>query len=67
MASLRWALAELAEVQDGAEHVGDAPCPLRHQLRHLLELEGEDGRGFSISLPSLGTKTLQSKVTHAFN
>lgn len=57
VASLCWALAELAKAQDGGKQVGDAPRPLRHQVRHLLELEGEDRRGFSISPPGLATQT----------
>lgn len=44
VASLRGALAELAEAQNGSEQVGDAPRPLRHPVRHLLELRGEDRR-----------------------
>lgn len=54
VASFRWALVELAEAQDGGKQIGNAPRPLRHQLRHLLELRGEDRRWFSVSVQRHG-------------
>lgn len=72
MAPFRWALVELAEAQDGGKQVGDAPRPLRHQVRHLLELRGEDRRWFSISSPGWSEHRdtelhSQSTLTHTMS